>query len=471
MFIKQMFTECLSEYSYYIENEGEAAVIDPLRDIEDYIALAKERNATIKYIFETHFHADFISGHLDLAKATQAKIVFGPDSQPRFNAIIAKDSDVFSLGKEKIKLLHTPGHTLESSCYLLIDEQGINQAVFTGDTLFIGDVGRPDLAQISDILTTKDLASMLYDSIHSKLFSLSDEIIIYPGHGKGSACGKNLGAESTSTIGEQKTSNYALLTPNKEDFIKTVLSDLPEPPKYFPLNAKINKDGYEDLNNLLLIGLQELSVDDFKTQLSESDVVVLDTRSAANFIDGYIPTSIFVGLEGRFSEWAAIVLPSNTPIIFIAEEGTEKEVITRLARVGIDTVHGYLKGGFNAWQLAGEKIDLIIDIDTDELAMDIPFDDNLVVLDVRKEIEFGNGHLKQSLNIPLDNLTDPGTMADFDDNHNIYVQCGGGYRSLIACSLLKRQGIHNIRNISGGWDAILLNKDKFTIEKDEEVLN
>jgi len=471
MFIKQLFTECLSEYSYYIESDGEAAVIDPLRDIEEYLAIAKERNATIKYIFETHFHADFVSGHLDLAKATNAVIVFGPECKARFKVLFGNDGEIFTLGKSKVKLLHTPGHTLESSSFLLIDENAKEQAVFTGDTLFVGDVGRPDLSQQSEILTTNDLAGLLYDSITTKLLTLPDEVIVYPGHGKGSSCGKNIGAEKQTTIREQKASNYALLANNKEEFIKLVISDLPTPPKYFPINAKINKDGYESLEILIEKGLQQLSVDDIKKRIKDFDVVILDTRPVVNFIDGYIPYSIFVGLEGRFAEWAANVLPLNIPIVFVAEEGKEKEVITRLARVGIENIEGYLVGGFEAWREAGEKIDLIIDIDTDELAMDIPFDENLVVLDVRTEAEFGSGHLKQSMNIPLDNLTDPGTMADFDDNHNIYVQCGGGYRSVIACSLLKRQGIHNIRNINGGWNAILLNKGKFTIEKDEKILN
>ena len=471
MFIKQLFTECLSEFSYYIESDGTAAVIDPLRDVDEYLEIAKERNASIKYIFETHFHADFISGHIELANVTNATIVFGPECKARFKAVVGKDGDIFELGKTKIKLLHTPGHTLESSSYLLFDEQGKEKAVFTGDTLFVGEVGRPDLAQQSEILTTNDLAAMLYDSITTQLTTLPDHVIIYPGHGKGRACGKNIGVEKESTIGEQKISNYALLTPTKEDFIKAVISHLPEPPKYFSLNAQINKDGYESLELILEKGLKKVTIDEIKNKIRELDVVLLDTRPVKQFIDGYIPTSIFVGLEGRFAEWAANILPLNLPIIIIAEEGREKEAITRLARVGIEKVEGFLAGGFDAWKNAEEKFDLIIDIESDELAMDIPFDENLVVLDVRTEAEFGSGHLKQSMNIPLINLTDPGTMADFDDNHNIYVHCAGGYRSVIACSLLKRQGIHNIRNVNGGWNAILLNKERFTIEKEGEILN
>ncbi len=471
MFVKQLFTDCLSEFSYYIESDGVAAVIDPLRDIDEYLEIAKERNATIKYIFETHFHADFISGHIELANATNATIVFGPECKARFKVLIGNDEEVFELGTVKIKLLHTPGHTLESSSYLLLDEKGEEKAVFTGDTLFVGEVGRPDLAQQSDVLTTNDLAAMLYDSITTKLTTLPDNVIVYPGHGKGSSCGKNIGVEKETTIGEQKSTNYALLTPTKEDFIKAVINDLPVTPKYFPVNAKINRDGYESLELILSKGLQQVTIDEVKSKIKELEVIVLDTRPANLFIDGFIPTSVFVGLEGRFAEWAANVLPPDLPIIIVTEEAKEKEVITRLARVGIDKVVGVVQGGFDAWRDAGEKIDLIIDIDSDELAMDIPFDENLVVLDVRTESEFGSGHLKQSMNIPLVNLTDPGTMADFDDNHNIYVHCGGGYRSVIACSLLKRQGIHNIRNVNGGWSAILLNKERFTIEKEEEVLN
>ena len=469
-FIKQLFTGCISEYAYYIESNGEAAIIDPLRDIDEYLQLAKERNATIKYIFETHFHADFVSGHLDLAKATGAPIVYGPNTQTKFKVYVAKDGEEFKIGNAAIKLLHTPGHTMESSCYLLIDEDGKENSIFTGDTLFIGDVGRPDLSQ-NDLLSVQDLAGILFDSIHTKILTLNDNTVIYPGHGAGSSCGKSLGKESNSTIGEQRQSNYALQEQTKESFIKAVTTGLAEPPKYFPINAMINKEGYESLNAIMEKGLTALSVDEFKGKMAEDNFVVLDTRPARLFVEGFVPNSISIGLDGRFAEWAASLLSFDKTILLVTEPGKEEETIIRLARVGLEKIGGYLSGSYDAWKDAGEPIDLVIDVEVDELAMDISFDTNLVVLDVRKEVEFDNGHLKQSINIPLETLTDPGTMADFDEHYNIYVQCGGGYRSVIACSLLKRQGIHNIRNVNGGWDAINTLKEKFNITKTEAVLN
>lgn len=470
MFIKQLFTSCISEYAYYVESNGEAAVIDPLRDIDEYIKLAKERNATIKYIFETHFHADFVSGHIDLAKATGATIVYGPDTRTKFKVHVAKDGEEFSLGDVAIKILHTPGHTLESSCYLLKDEAGKSHAIFTGDTLFIGDVGRPDLSQ-NELLSMDDLAGLMLESIQSKILPLADDILVYPGHGSGSSCGKNLSKESFSTIGEQKLHNYALKEQSKEEFIKAVTEGLVAPPKYFPINAMINKEGYESLSSIIEAGLTKLSVADFKIKMREDDYVVLDTRAASVFMEGFVPGSISVGLEGRFAEWAASLLPFDKTILLVTDAGKEEETIIRLARVGFEKIGGYLEGGFEAWNNAGEQIDLVIDVDADELALDIEFDDNLVVLDVRKEAEYDNGHLKESINISLENLVDPGTMADFDDNHNIYVHCGGGYRSVIGCSLLKKQGIHNIRNVNGGWEAINELKTKFKIIKTEASLN
>ncbi|MFP5040438.1 MBL fold metallo-hydrolase [Parasediminibacterium sp. JCM 36343] len=471
MFVKQLYTSCISEAAYYVESEGEAVIIDPLRDIEEYLLLATERKATIKYIFETHFHADFVSGHLDLAASTGATIVYGPNTQTKFKAHVATDGEVFTIGNITIKVLHTPGHTLESSCYLLCNEQGQEYAVFTGDTLFVGDVGRPDLSQKEERLTTEALAGMLYDSLQSKIMPLADDVILYPAHGAGSSCGKNLGTENESTIGEQKQTNYALQPQTKEEFIKAITEGLQEPPKYFPINAQINKEGYENLEALLEKGMQPLSVSAFKEKSKQDECIIVDTRPAALFVDGFVPGAIFIGLEGRFAEWAASILPFDKRILLVTEDGKEKETITRLARVGFENIDGCLKGGFEAWKNAGEPIDLLIEVDADELAMDIPFDDNLVVVDVRKETEYGNGHLKQAINIPLENLTDPASMADLDDNHNIYVHCAGGYRSVIASSLLKREGIHNIRNITGGWDAILEEKDRFVIEKTEAVLN
>ena len=469
MFIKQLYTGCLSESAYYIESEGIAAVIDPLRDIDEYLQLATERNATIKFIFETHFHADFISGHLDLAQATGATIVYGPDTVTKFPVHVAKDGEIFSIGKLTVEVMHTPGHTLESSCFLLKDEAGKNHAVFTGDTLFVGDVGRPDLSQKGAELTMEDLAGMLYDSLQTKIMPLADDVILYPAHGAGSSCGKNLGPETFSTIGAQKQSNYALQQQTKADFITAVTTGLSTPPQYFPINAKINKEGYDSLQSILDKGLQPLSVAAFKEKAAQDDIIIVDTRKATVFTEGFVPNSIFIGLEGRFAEWAGSILPFDKKILLVTETGKEKETIVRLARVGFEHFVGYLQGGFEAWKNTNEKIDLIIDIEADELAMDIPFDDQLLVIDVRKENEYADGHLTQAMNIPLSNLIDPGSMADLDDSHNMYVHCAGGYRSVIAASLIKRQGLHNVRNVLGGWGAIKELKDKFTIEKSVEV--
>lgn len=467
MFIRQLYTECLSEAAYYIESNNEAAVIDPLRDIDTYLHMAQERNASIKFIFETHFHADFISGHLDLAKATGAPIVYGPGTETGFPIHLAKDGEVFKLGSLYIEVLHTPGHTLESTCYLLKDEQHKQVAVFTGDTLFVDEVGRPDLS--SGNLNKEELASLLYHSLQSKILSLDDDVIVYPAHGPGSNCGKNLGDETLSTIGRQKQSNYALQHQTKDDFIRAVTEGLTEPPQYFPVNAKINQDGYESLDQVLVKGLKPLGIDAFK-DLMNKEVLILDTRKETEFTQGFIPGSISIGLDGRFAEWAGSLLPFNQPLILVTEPGKEKETLVRLARVGFDKVEGYLEGGFKAWQEAGEPIDLIIDIEADEMAMDLPYDGNLVVLDVRRETEFADGHIKGAVNLPLNEMSDPGTMANLEDNHNIYVHCGGGYRSVIASSLLKRQGIHNLHNVLGGWDKIKEQKN-IEVEKDASVLN
>lgn len=469
MFIQQLYTGCLSEAAYYIESNGEAAVIDPLRDIDVYLQLANERKAKIKYIFETHFHADFVSGHLDLGKATNAPIVYGPNTHTQFPVHVAKDGEKFMIGELTIQVLHTPGHTLESTCYLLKDAAGKDHCVFTGDTLFVGDVGRPDLAQKGAEITMNDLAGMMYDSIHSKLFPLNDEVIIYPAHGAGSSCGKNLGKETYSTIGEQKKYNYALQAATKEDFIKAVTDGIAAPPQYFPINAKINKEGYDSLDEVLAKGLKPLTVSEFK-QAADENTVILDTRPGPVFSQGYVPGSIFIGLEGRFAEWAGSLLPFTTPMLLVTEAGKEKETIVRLARVGFDKVKGCLDGGFEAWQKAGEAIDMIIDVEADELMMDIPHDKNLVVVDVRRETEFADGHLKNAVNIPLNEMTDPGHIASFEDTQNLYVHCAGGYRSVIASSLLKRQGIHNLRNVLGGWGKIK-EQEKAEIVKEKSVLN
>jgi len=469
MFIKQLYTNCLSEAAYYIESNGEAAVIDPLRDIDAYVSLAAERKATIKYVFETHFHADFVSGHLDLAKATNAPIVYGPGTHTKFPVHVAKDGETFKVGALTIRVLHTPGHTLESSCYLLQDENGKDHCVFTGDTLFVGDVGRPDLAQKGTEITMTDLASMMYESIHTKLFPLADDVIVYPAHGPGSSCGKNLGPNTHSTIGEEKETNYAMKATSKEAFIKEVTDGITAPPTYFPINAKINKEGYDSLDVVLEEGLTPLSIEQFKQYMKE-EMVILDTRNAADFTLGFVPGSIFIGLEGRFAEWAGSLLPFDAPMIVVTEPGKEKETIIRLARVGFDKVKGYLDGSYEAWKNAGEPIDMIIDVEADELMMDIPHDTNLVVVDVRRETEFADGHLKQALNIPLNDMTDPASMVNLEEDQNIYVHCAGGYRSVIASSLLKRQGIHNLRNIVGGW-AKIKEQEKADIVKETSVLN
>lgn len=467
MFVKQLYTNCLSEAAYFIESEGEAVVIDPLRDIEAYLDLAKERNATIKYIFETHFHADFVSGHLDLAAATKAPIVYGPEAVTSFPIYQAKDGEKFSVGKLKIEVLHTPGHTMESTCYLLYDENDVPSAVFTGDTLFVGDVGRPDL--FSGNLSKEELAGMLFDSLNNKIKTLPDHVIVYPAHGPGSACGKNLGPHTSSTLADEKSSNYALLATEKDAFIKEVTSGLTTPPSYFPINAKINQEGYDTLKAVMDKSNVPLSVAEFKEKLKE-EILVLDTRPANTFAEGFVPGSISIGLEGRFAEWAGSLLPFNENILLVTELGKEEETIVRLARVGFDHVAGYLKGGYEAWIAAGEQRDMIITVEADELAMDIPHDENLVIVDVRKPAEYADGHIKDAINLSLNDMTDPGNLADFDDNHNLYVHCQGGYRSIIACSLMKREGIHNIRNVEGGYNAMKDTKG-LSIQKEKNVLN
>lgn len=468
MFIKQLYTGCLSEAAYYIDCEGEAAIIDPLRDIDGYLQLAKERKATIKYIFETHFHADFVSGHLDLSKATGAPIVYGPRTETEFPIHLAKDGEVFRLGGITLEVMHTPGHTIESTCYLVRTAEGNPHAIFTGDTLFVGDVGRPDLS--SGNLSKEELAGMLYDSLRSKILPLPDDVIVYPAHGPGSSCGKNLGPNTYSTIADEKEGNYALKEQTKEEFIKAVTEGLDAPPSYFHINARINKEGYESLEDVLEAGLTPLSLPAFQQLVHDDNVIVLDTRKSADFVDGFIPGAISIGLDGRFAEWAGSLLPFDRTILLVTAPGEEKESVVRLARVGFSRMKGYLDGGYSAWQQAGLPIDMIIDVEADELAMDIPFDENLLVVDVRRETEFADGHIKGALNLPLNDLVDPGSMANLDEHFNIYLHCGGGYRSIIAASLIKRQGIHNIRNVVGGWSMI---KDQKGIEivKENSVLN
>ena len=467
MIIKQLYTGCLSEAAYYIESEGEVAIIDPLRDIDEYIKLAKENNAGIKYIFETHFHADFVSGHIDLSKQTGAPIIYGPGAKTDYEVYNSKDEEIFKLGKITIQLLHTPGHTLESSCYLLRDENDKPHAIFTGDTLFVGDVGRPDLS--SGNMSSAELAGIMYDTIQNKILPLDDDIIVYPAHGAGSSCGKNMGPETFSTIGEQKQTNYALQLQSKEEFIAAITEGLAEAPRYFAINAQINMQGYQSLDSLKQKGLTPLTITEFK-KLKEENVLVLDTRHAAVFTKGFIPGSIFIGLEGRFAEWAGSLLPFDKPMVLITEPGKEEETVIRLSRVGFDKIQGYLKDGFKGWEDAGERVDMIIDVEADELAMDIPHDPNLVVVDVRRETEFADGHVLNAQNLPLHEMNDVVGLAQFEDNQNLYVHCAGGYRSVIASSLLKREGIHNLRNVLGGWGKIKEQKDIKT-QKEASVLN
>lgn len=451
MYVEQLYTACLSEAAYFISDGSEAAIIDPLRDVAIYIAMAEEKKVKIKYIFETHFHADFVSGHLELARRTGATIIYGPDTNASFDFYKAKDGEEFALGNVKIKAIHTPGHTLESTCYLLIDEAGKDNCVFTGDTLFIGDVGRPDL--FSGNLSKEELAAKMYHSLNTKIKTLAENVILYPAHGPGSACGKNIGPETFSTIGEQKISNYALQEMSEEEFVKQVTSGLSEPPAYFPINARINKEGYTSFDLAKANGMTALSVADFKIKI-ENGAFLLDTREATIFTQGFIPDSVSIGLDGRLAEWAGVLIPFGQEIILVTEKGKEEESITRLARIGYDTVVGYLKGGLAAWQKAGESIDLIIDIDADELAMDFPNDARLEILDVRKAAEFEAGHIKGATNLPLNGFGDIMNLALINHDTNLYIHCAGGYRSVIAASILKKQGFHNLRNVLGGYNAI-----------------
>lgn len=456
MEVKQLYTGCLSEAAYFISSDGEAAVIDPLRDTDTYLQMAAEKGVKIKYIFETHFHADFVSGHIDLSKKTGAPIVYGPDTKASFKVHVATDGEEFTIGKLKLKVIHTPGHTLESTCYLLHDEAGSPYCIFTGDTLFVGDVGRPDL--FSGNLTKEELAGFMYESLTNKIKPLNDNIIVYPAHGPGSSCGKNLGPDTFSTIGAQKASNYALQDMTKEEFIKAVTTGLNAPPAYFPINARINKEGYESLDDVFEKGLLPLGIADFKQKVKDG-AWILDTRAATVFTQGFVPGSVSIGLDGRFAEWAGTLLPYNQSLVLVTEPGKEKESITRLARVGIDNVHGYLDGGYEAWTKAGEQIDMIIDIEADEMAMDLPHDNLIEVVDVRKPGEFEAGHVKGARNAPLDTLVDAANVAVIDDTNNLYVHCAGGYRSVIAASLLKRHGYHNLRNVLGGYGKIKLEKN------------
>lgn len=452
MNIEQIYTGCLAQGAYYIESNGEVAIIDPLREVKPYIERAEREGATIKYVLETHFHADFVSGHVDLAKQTGATIVYGPNAQTGFEAHIANDGDVLTLGNVSIKVLHTPGHTMESTCYLLSDEQGQPRALFSGDTLFIGDVGRPDLAQKSD-LTINDLASHLFDSLRNKIMPLPDDVIVYPAHGAGSACGKNMSKETTDTLGNQKRFNYALrANMTREEFIKEVTDGLLAPPKYFPQNVMLNKLGYESFETVLNRGAQPLTPEAFEAAANETGAVLLDVRQAQVFNKGFIPNSINIGLGGQFAPWVGALIPDvNQELLLICDPGTEEETLTRLARVGYDHVLGYLADGFASWEASGKEVDTVLSISADELANRLERSP-LTVIDVRKPGEFTAEHLDGAKSIPLDYLSEH--MAEFPKNEPFYIHCAGGYRSMMAASILKARGYDNVIDVAGGFGAI-----------------
>jgi hydroxyacylglutathione hydrolase len=455
MKIEQIYTGCLAQGAYYIMSEGEVAIIDPLREIEAYTQRAFTDKASIKYVLETHFHADFVSGHLDLAKKTGAKIVYGPTAAPSFDFYSAKDGEVLALGKIKIKVIHTPGHTMESTCYLLMDEQEKEVALFSGDTLFIGDVGRPDLAQkVKAELTQEILAGHLYDSLRNKIMTLSDDIIIYPAHGAGSACGKKMSKETQDTLGHQKATNYAL-APNmsKAAFIEAVLDGLVAPPGYFPLNVMMNIQGYESIDKVLERGQHALSPAAFEAAANETNALILDTRSAQIFAKAFIPNAINIGIDGSFAPWVGAMIPDiKQQILLVTEEGKELEVITRLARVGYDFTIGYLQGGMDAWIKAGKEVDHIKSISADELAQLKENDAKASIIDVRKASEYKSEHVKYAINAPLDFIND--SMALIDKNKTCFVHCAGGYRSMIFISILKARGYENLIDVQGGFTAI-----------------
>lgn len=453
MIIEQIYTGCLSQGAYYIESNGEAAIIDPLREVAPYIEKAKRNKAAIKYIFETHFHADFVSGHVTLAKETGATIVYGPEAKTGFDALIAKDQQEFKIGSISLTVLHTPGHTMESTTYLLRDENKKDIAIFSGDTLFLGDVGRPDLAQKATHMTQEDLAGILYESLRKKIIPLADDVLVYPAHGAGSACGKNLSKETVGRLGEQKQTNYALRADmTKEEFIKEVTSGLLPPPQYFPLNVKMNKEGYKDIDAVLESGTQPLSPEAFEIAANETGAIVLDVRHQNEYAEGHIPQSIFIGIDGSFAPWVGAMIGNVTqPILLVTPEGREEETVTRLARVGFDNTLGYLKGGIDSWKKSGNKLDSVDGINAEVLEQ-LMKKENIEIFDVRKPGEYLSEHILSAHSTPLDFINDH--MGEFPSKHRIYIHCAGGYRSMIAASILKSRGIHNLVDIKGGYAQI-----------------
>ncbi len=452
MIIEQLYTGCLAQGAYYIESKGEAAIVDPLRETSPYTRRAAKAGARIKYVFETHFHADFVSGHLDLAKKTGATIVYGPNATTRYDAYHAQDNETFALGSVIIKVLHTPGHTPESTTYLLMDEASREHAIFTGDTLFIGDVGRPDLA-IKGNLTERDLAGMLFDSLRAKIMPLADEVIVYPAHGAGSACGKNMSKETMDTLGNQKRVNYALRAESKEAFVQQVLDGLTRAPAYFAQNARLNQEGYEPIDRVLRRGSHALSPDAFEAAVNQTGALMLDVRDAIDFAKGYIPNAINIGLNGQFAPWVGALIPDlKQPIAVVTPPGQERETVLRLARVGYDHCIGFLDGGFAAWQASGKEIETIESISADEFARRWQAAPAAVVIDVREATEFADGHVEKAKNLPLDTFSE--TMTQIRRDEPVYVHCAGGYRSMIASSILKARGFDKVVNVAGGVAAI-----------------
>lgn len=448
MYIQQLYTNCLAQAAYYIESEGEAAIIDPLRDYDAYLELAASHHATIKYVFETHFHADFVSGHIDLAKKTEATIVYGPTTQTTYPVHVATDGEEIKIGKITIRVLHTPGHTPESTSYLLIDDKGNNHCVFTGDTLFVGDVGRPDL--LDGVMTKEELAGMMYDSLRNKLMTLADDVVVYPAHGAGSACGKNIGKETFSTIGEQKQNNYALQPMSKETFIATVTEGIQPAPAYFFKDAKLNKQGYTPIEEVINKGMTALDVNTFEQYIKEG-ITIIDTRIPDVFEQGFIPGALNFGLNGQYAIWAATLLDITQPLLIVSDEGKERESIERLTRVGFENIKGYLKGSYEAWKNAGKRFDMVISIDDEEFALDVK-NTEVKVLDVRKPGEFADLHMKTALHFPLDTLNKDYTTLD--KNEEYLIHCAGGYRSMVAASFLKSKGFMLVKNVYGGFGKI-----------------
>ncbi len=452
MKIEQIYTGCLAQGAYYITSNGEAAIIDPLRETQPYMERLEKDGVKLKYIFETHFHADFVSGHLDLCKKTGAPIVYGPNAKPEFEFISAKDGEVFKIGDIKIKVLHTPGHTMESTCFLLIDENGKDHSLFSGDTLFLGDVGRPDLAQKAASMTQDELAGLLYDSLNNKIMPLADDVIVYPAHGAGSACGKNMMKETVDTLGNQKKVNYALNQPNKEEFVKAVTDGLLPPPGYFGSNVAMNKKGIASFETVLNNGMRALSAIEFEAAAETTDAIVLDTRDAAEFAKGFVPRSINIGINGDFAPWVgALIKDVKQPILLITELGQEEETVTRLSRVGFDNVIGHLKGSFASWKDANKEIDTVNRITATQFAKEVDVKADTVV-DVRRESEYRAEHVEESFNKPLDQIN--GWFAEMNNDKPFYIHCAGGYRSMIASSILKARGVHNFKEIEGGFKSI-----------------